>query len=367
MQYAYFIFFVSCIVQLFFFLFFFIRLALHNAKKTQDIISSEPVSVIIAAHNELENLKNLLPALLAQKYNNFEILIADDRSTDGSEQYFKSMYKNEPKLKWIRIDQTPTGINSKKYALMQAISYSSYNILLFTDADCIPASSNWISMMASAINDHISLVLGYSPYKKTKGFLNQLIRYETFYTAVQYFSFALAGIPYMGVGRNLAYTKHLYGSHDGFQNHKHITGGDDDLFVRDHANFYNTTIVVHPDAHVYSIPKTNYYSWLQQKIRHVSVSIYYKPLLKFLLGLLYSSHILFYLSFTSVLILVDPFIYFLFAVRTLVFILIFVIIAKKISERFHWMVMLYADVFFVFNHMVVVMLSLLRRKKDKWI
>ena len=53
----------------------------------------------------------------------------------------------------------------------------------------------------------IEVVLGYGAYKKYPGFLNKLIRFETFHTALQYFSYALAGKPYMGVGRNLSYRK----------------------------------------------------------------------------------------------------------------------------------------------------------------
>ncbi|MFD2145882.1 hypothetical protein [Mucilaginibacter antarcticus] len=82
--------------------------------------------------------------------------------------------------------------------------------MLFTDADCKPDSTNWITRMAAHFKGDVQLVLGYSPYFKTGGFLNSLIRFETVKTAVNYLSAALNGDPYMGIGRNMAYTKTLF-------------------------------------------------------------------------------------------------------------------------------------------------------------
>jgi hypothetical protein len=128
-------------------------------------------------------------------------------------------------------------------------------------------------------------VLGYGPYKKQKGLLNKIIRFETFHTAMQYLGFAMAGKPYMGVGRNLSYKKTLFYREKGFSAHNRVPSGDDDLFINKAATKYNTAVNIDPESFVYSNPKTSWGSWRKQKKRHFSTGKYYKWGHRFLLGL----------------------------------------------------------------------------------
>ena len=99
-----------------------------------------------------------------------------------------------------------------------------------------------------AILKILKLYLGYGAYHKTSGILNKLIRFETFHTALQYLSYALAGLPYMGVGRNLSYKKDIFLRNKGFSSINHIPSGDDDLFINKVATKKNTAIVIDPEA-----------------------------------------------------------------------------------------------------------------------
>jgi len=119
-------------------------------------------------------------------------------------------------------------------------------------------------------------VLGYSPYYKTGNFLNPFIRFETIKTATNYLSLALTGDPYMGVGRNLAYTKTLFFGAKGFAAHMHLIAGDDDLFVNQTATADNTTIEIHSDAFMFTPAKSTIKSWYRQKTRHAGVGKYYR-------------------------------------------------------------------------------------------
>ena len=114
--------------------------------------------------------------------------------------------------------------------------------------------------MQSGYEPGIEIVLGYGAYKKYPGILNKLIRFETFHTALQYFSYALAGKPYMGVGRNLSYRKEAFLRNKGFSAINHIPSGDDDLFINMIATKTNTAIVIDKEAHTLSEPhKTWHY------------------------------------------------------------------------------------------------------------
>lgn len=254
----------------------------------------QPVSVIVCAHNELSNLKVLIPQLLEQEHTDFEIIVVDDRSDDGTYDYL--LENQSERLKFARVDQVHDHINAKKFALTMGIKAASNDILLLTDADCSPASSHWIKEMTGSFTKETDFVLGLSPYNKGEGLLGHFIQFETQWTAMNCIGFALAGNPYMGVGRNLAYRKSTFLNNKGFSKIQHITGGDDDLLINELANKHNTRMAIGPESLTYSIPKTSWGDYLKQKIRHWSVGKYYRLKDKILLGVQNTANLVFWLA-----------------------------------------------------------------------
>lgn len=257
----------------------------------------QPVSVIVCARNEEENLKELVPLLTAQDHLEYEVIIVLDRCFDQSLDYMKSIELDYPNLRTLIIDYVPDQFHPKKFGLTLAIKGAKYDWVLLTDADCRPTSHSWVSGMANHFTKDKEIVLGYSPYFEEKGGLNAYIGYETFNTAFQYLSSARIGIPYMGVGRNLAYRKSLFLNNLGFATYQGITGGDDDLFVQSHATHRNTGIAMGSDLMVPSRPKKKWGEYLKQKKRHYSVSKFYKPVIIFRHLLRGNIHLLLWLSF----------------------------------------------------------------------
>lgn len=244
---------------------------------------SQPISVIICARNERENLEKYLPSIFEQEYPNFEVVVVNDRSWDGTADLLEELEKTYANLKVVHVKEGEKFIAGKKFAATMAIKAASYDWLVFTDADCEPASKNWLSGMQKPQDDNVAIVLGYSPYFKKRSLLNVLIRFETFFTAVNYLSFALKGMPYMGVGRNMAYQKALFFKSKGFAAHMHIPSGDDDLFVNANATPENTLIQIHKDTQVWSEPKASWLAYLRQKKRHVGAGGFYKAKHRFVL------------------------------------------------------------------------------------
>ncbi|MFD2834652.1 glycosyltransferase [Gramella sp. AN32] len=263
-----------------------------------------PISVIVCAKNEAENLRSFIPSILDQNYPDFEIVIINDASSDDTEQVIEEFQKIDKRIKCVKVENNEAFWGNKKYALTLGIKKAKNTHLLFTDADCAPQSKNWISHMANGFQPGIQMVLGYGGYfQDTSSFLNKLIRYETLLTAIQYFSYAKLGSPYMGVGRNLAYTSRLFYEIRGFANHLHLRSGDDDLFVNEAGTSGNTTCVYDSEAITRSIPKKNFKEWYNQKRRHVSVAGHYQVKHKLLLSLFYIARICFWLFFMLMLIL----------------------------------------------------------------
>ncbi|MHB1177912.1 MAG: glycosyltransferase [Daejeonella sp.] len=259
-----------------------------------DVVIKSPVSVIICARNELENLKKNLGFFLKQDHPDFEVVVVNDCSNDGSDWYLKDLSLVHPHLKVVTLNDHPRFKHGKKFAVTMGIKASQNEIMIFSDADCRPSSTQWLNRMQNNFHHKTEIVLGYSPYGRQPGFLNKIIRFETFLTALNYLSYALTGEPYMGVGRNLAYQKSLFFRGKGFASHMHILSGDDDLFVNQNATSVNTRIEIHPDAQVWSEPKNTYSSYFRQKIRHQGAGKAYRKKHKQMLVSQAASGLLFY-------------------------------------------------------------------------
>lgn len=263
-----------------------------KAKSTKS--SYQPVSVIVCAKNEAQNLRNNIPKWLDQEHPNFQLVLINDASIDQTKEVMEEFAVKDSRITIVNVENNEAFWANKKYALTLGIKRAEHDILLFTDADCEPASRNWIAAMTAGISREKQLVIGYGGYLKIKGsLLNILIRFETVFTALQYLGHAIWGRSYMGVGRNLAYTSNLYYDQSGFMNHMQIPSGDDDLFVNGASTSKNTTLAFQYDSFTLSEPKRSFKNWITQKRRHVNVAHLYKWRDRFKLGLFYSSQLMF--------------------------------------------------------------------------
>ncbi|HEY9184228.1 MAG TPA: glycosyltransferase [Salegentibacter sp.] len=284
--------------------FFLAFLSFANARTRNLEKTGFPVSVIICAKNEAENLRSFLPSILDQDYPDFEVIAINDASTDSTLEVIEEFQKINGRIKIVNVQNNEAFWANKKYALTLGIKKARNSHLLFTDADCAPQSTKWIEGMVQNFSAEKSIILGYGGYfKHRNSFLNKLIRFETLLTAVQYFSYAKLGSPYMGVGRNLAYTSKEFYAQKGFASHLHLRSGDDDLFINEAATAHNTAICFDKEAITRSVPKTTFKEWFQQKRRHVSVARHYRPKHKVLLGLFFISKLFFWLLLPILLII----------------------------------------------------------------
>jgi len=245
------------------------------------------VSVIVSARNEQVNLGHYLQALLEQDYPKFEVIVVNDGSEDNTQmvlEEYRIKYRNLH-VTFVPLEARVT--SSKKLALTLAVKAAIYDNLLLTDADCVPESNQWIRQMVLGLcgDTGKQIVLGYSPYFPTADGVNRIIRYETLYNGLHYMGRALAGHPYMGVGRNMLYTKDMFLQQKGFAGLLSLRSGDDDLFVNKSATHTNTTVVCNAESLTWSLPKTTFRDWIMQKRRHLSASPYYRSSTRMMLGL----------------------------------------------------------------------------------
>ncbi len=287
-------------IQLLYVTIVFGRLAFYKEeeKKPQAL---PPISIIIAARNESDNLYENLPYILTQDYPEFEVIIVNNQSVDDSAWLLKALCLQHKNLRVVEIAKNKHLLPGKKLPITLGVKGANYENMLFTDADCRPASNHWLRIMAGSFSEKKEIVLGYAPYYKTKGIINKIIRYDTAFIGVSYLSMALVKLPYMGVGRNLAYSKKVFDAVRGFKSHYSLPSGDDDLFIQEAAVNNNYTIQLSPDSFCFSMPATTWKSWIRQKTRHYTTSSRYNFIKKALLGIYPISLLMTWISFVILL------------------------------------------------------------------
>ena len=318
------IFAATFLYQVYFYLRYILAAVLRTKPRKVDAADSpvqQPgVSVIVCARNEERNLRDYLQALLTQDYPEFEVIVVNDGSIDDTRTYLEYWQKRYRNLKLTFVPAGAKVGSTKKLAITLGAKAAQYDYLLLTDADCRPESTHWISEMMKgfaqpsvsaavsqlsgqsaqrSVSEAVTIVLGFGAYFAKPGLLNRMIQFDTLFNGLQYLGMAACGHPYMGVGRNLAYSKRLFFQQGGFYHLMTSKAGDDDLFVNRVATAANTAVVCTPDSLTWSVPKTNLTDWFRQKRRHLSVAPKYKSSSKFRLtlepltrGLLYAALII---------------------------------------------------------------------------
>lgn len=290
-------------VQIIYYLVLYSRIGRRNRKEQRNELhftqELPPLSVIICAHDEVENLRRNLPAILAQDYPEFEVIVINDGEKNESEDYLLQLEEQYRNLYHSFVPDSSRYISRKKLAVTLGIRASRYDWLVLTEANCQPQSNQWLRLLARNFTPHTEVVLGYSGYQRGKGWLRRCCAFDSLFNAMRYLGFALGGHPYMGIGRNLAYRKQLFYDQKGFSAHLNLRRGDDDLFVNQVAHGENTRVETDPEAIVRMQPIYRGKDWREEKIGYASTARQYKGLQRWLAGLETFSRLLFYAAWLS--------------------------------------------------------------------
>ena len=358
---------LSGAIQIFYYFYYYLTIILYKHPEVKS--SKKPVSVIICARNESVNLSEYLPSVLKQEYPDYEVIVVNDCSEDNSYDILGDFLKQYPHLKISNVNKDSKFTHNKKFAQFIGIKAAKNDLLLFTDADCQPESDKWLETIVSRFEDHIDFVIGYGGYFKRKGLLNRYIRYDSMTIAMQYFGMAIRGVPYMGVGRNLAYRRSLFFNKKGFGSHNHVISGDDDLFVNSNADKKNTFVEFRKETHTRSVPAASFNEWVKQKKRHMITARYYKAGDKFRLFMEPFTRVLFYASLIILLsnLFLWQYILIIFGLRLIIQIIITTLAQKRLNEPGIEIFSLFFDIFSpVINGAIYFSNIFTRPGKNKW-
>ena len=364
------IFLFAVIVQLFYYLFFYSRIAFHKPNKLANEI--QPVSIIICGKNEAENLEKFLPLILEQEFPDFEVIVVNDCSMDETEMLLAQMREKHHRLRFTTIVEDEKFKHGKKLAVTVGVKSAKHNNIVFIDADCYPETKQWLYSMQQGFGWGKEIVLGYGGYEEQKGFLNKFIRFDAMFVAINYLSFAKAHLPYMGIGRNLAYKKPLFFKNKGFATHYELNSGDDDLFVNETSNKKNTIVVLDNNSIVRTIPKMSLRELYLQKKRHLTTSDRYKYKHQFLLTLEPFTRLLYYLLIVPAIVLApEPLCWYVIGIASLRLIIQLIIIKFSMIKLKEKKLLLYSPIldillplFYLYIHIINILTS--DKKQHKW-
>lgn len=345
----------------------------RRRKKGKTVLSLEQpgVSVIVCAKNEAYNVETYLMSLLEQNYPLFEVIVVNDGSEDNTEAILKRYATVYDNLHLTFVPKEARVGSTKKLAITLAAKAAKYDILLLTDADCRPQSPDWIAKMMEYFTAQTEVVLGYGAYFEHKTAVSRLISYDTLFNGMQYMGMALAGKPYMGVGRNLAYRKSTFFDNKGFVGTSSIKAGDDDLFVNRVANRLNTRVATNPQTITWSVPKPSFVEFEMQKERHLSVSPHYKLSSKIRLAIEPLMRALFYGSFIwacsmgNMVVLLTAVVCFI--LRLILQLVIINKGARQTGQRAVGLELVCYDIFLPLNTLYMLFIQMLfPRRKNRW-
>lgn len=281
------------------------KLYIHS-KKTAHAMTTDngnpPLSVILVAKDNSDELQKNLPFILEQDYPEYEVIVVYDRSADNCDDILKLLEDKYPHLYHTFIPDSARYISHKKLGITMGIKASRNEWLVFTEPDCRPLSNQWLKQMARNFTPSTDIVLGYSNYEKTPGWFNKKITFDTLLNSMRYLGMAISGHPYMGTGRNLAYRKSLYYKQKGFVSHLNLQRGEDDIFINEAAHAHNTRVETSLESVMCIATPKNKKTWDEDKISYAATSRLFKGTARYLMGFETCSRLLFYAAILTTII-----------------------------------------------------------------
>ena len=206
----------------------------------------EPVSVLITAHDNLQELERNLPMFLRQQYAADYQVIVVCQSTDGETQdYLKRMAAENPHLYYTYIPESSRYMSRKKLQITLGVKAAKYEWIILTEPACKPSNDKWLATMARNCQEPNHLVMGVVGFdEETKG----VRRFECIRKAYYLLRRAQHTYGYRTHMPNVAFRKSDFMKEQGYQGNLELVRGEYDFLVNKYAQCGETAVELDCDA-----------------------------------------------------------------------------------------------------------------------
>lgn len=224
------------------------RTTVVMSKKSSAVHKEEKgVSIIITSNNKSEFLEKSLEAFLNQDYPEYEVIVVDECSEDNTQDILAEMQQKYPHLRTTRIFPDTKFRRTKKIAINIGVLAAKYDILLFSEINCMPVTRNWVRTMQSYFDANTAVVLGYTDYKPGKEKIS-IRRYFRFLRFLKMSMLVKGGMNVLGDGCNMGYRKSYYIEKRGFSKNSQLYLGFDNEMVNELSQKGSVKVIKDPEA-----------------------------------------------------------------------------------------------------------------------
>lgn len=239
-------------------------------------------TVVACFHNEAPHVADfalgLKPALQTARAKGMsvEVVTVNHGSTDETGELLEKEAGQENHWQVVHASRTRAG---KKEALALGVAAASANTVVVMDADCTPAHPDWLLHMTAEAGTRWDVQVGVSlprPPTSRPSLLSLLQRIEAQRLAQRAVGAIETGAPYLGFGRNMAFTRDIWNRTQGMEGHEDLMSGDDDLWLQEAVRKgARVTACLPTEGQTTSQWPDTWKGWRRQKTRHFTASVAY--------------------------------------------------------------------------------------------
>ena len=252
---------LAFLIQLFYQLFIAIFTLSGKKKEKQDQYPS--ISIIVPSRNYEDNLRVLIPTLLNQDYPDFEVVVVDDCSSDGTEWYLAGLKLESGRLKTSRIIQETDFPNALVITI--GVRAATKDWLIFLNPLCRVGGNDWLKSFAAGIHPKTEAVIGFLRYVNHAGSMQKLIRYENVESFLLSGSARYFGLPMPFTDMNMAYKREQFLNLKGFAGVLDARFSENELYINKISRRNNTTFLLRHSTIVDYIGDTDWHDGMNFK------------------------------------------------------------------------------------------------------
>ncbi len=242
-----------------------------NIKPYTGKSTKPPVSVVICAKNEQQNLEKNLPLYLEQNYPEFEVVVVNDCSTDETEALLYTLKLKYKKLQVTTIELDHQFLHNKKLAITIGIKAARYDNIIFTEPYCAPSDNKWLASMQQAFGSKGELVVGYCRNEPREGLADKVMRSDSVVSALFSLHGAMLGKPYRCTIKNMGISQSFFFRSKGFAHYNSYPNSEETIFLCRNGNEENTRVAISSDAILSSSQVLTFEQWFKQKCLYSSL------------------------------------------------------------------------------------------------